>query len=265
MKRFSETTKWADPWFRGLPIEAKCLWLWILDNCDCAGIIEIDMGLAEFQIGSTKPLASPLEALGDRVEMYGSKLFVPKFIRYQYGDELHFANTAHRGVIRRLEMAKIPCPVRISEKKDQAPLKPLQSPLQGAQDKDKDKDKDKDLITKSNIKKKYSSKDAEEIYQLYPKKVAKDDAIKAISKALARVSKGTLTEAVTAYAKARIGQDPKFTPHPATWFNKARWEDDRTTWKDADSGKMNFGSKSATTYQDRHPNDKNEQYEIPDL
>jgi hypothetical protein len=154
MKRFTETAKWADPWFRGLPIEAKCLWLWILDNCDCAGIIEIDMGLAEFQIGSTKPLTSPLEALGDRVEMHGSKLFVPKFIRYQYGDELHFANTAHRGVIRRLEMAKIPCPVRISEKKDQAPLKPLQSPLQGAQDKDKDKDKDKDLMKASTKKSK---------------------------------------------------------------------------------------------------------------
>jgi len=144
MKRFSETTKWADPWFRALPIESKCLWLWILDNCDCAGIIEIDVGLAEFQIGATKPLANPLQALGDRVQMHGSKLFVPKFIRYQYGEELCFANTAHRGVIRRLELAKIPCPVMIIDKKEQAPIKPLKSPLQGAQDKDKDKDKDQE-------------------------------------------------------------------------------------------------------------------------
>jgi hypothetical protein len=163
MKRFTETAKWADPWFRGLPIEAKCLWLWILDNCDCAGIMEIDMGLAEFQIGSTKPLASPLEALGDRVEMHGSKLFVPKFIRYQYGNELHFANTAHRGVIRRLELAKIPCPVRISEKKDQAPSKPLQSPLQGAQDMDKDMDTDKDLSTKASTKKKKEKPSIDEV------------------------------------------------------------------------------------------------------
>ncbi len=146
IKRFTETNKWADPWFRALPIEAKCLWLWILDNCDCAGIIEIDMGLAEFQIGASKPLQSPLQALGDRVEMHGSKLFVPKFIRYQYGNELNLANTAHRGVIRRLELAKIPCPVMISEKKDQAPSKPLQSPLQGAQDMDMDMDKDNDLV-----------------------------------------------------------------------------------------------------------------------
>lgn len=163
MKRFSETTKWADPWFRALPIEAKCLWLWILDNCDCAGIIEIDYGLAEFQIGTTKPLESALQALGDRVQKHGSKLFVPKFIRYQYGDELCFANTAHRGVIRRLELAKIPCPVMIVEKKEQAPSKPLQSPLQGAQDKDKDKDTDKELFTKSNTKKKKEKPSIDEV------------------------------------------------------------------------------------------------------
>lgn len=152
MKRFSETTKWADPWFRALPIEAKCLWLWILDNCDCAGIIEIDMGLAEFQIGASKPLQTCLQALGGRVEMHGSKLFVPKFIRYQYGEELNLANTAHRGVIRRLELAKIPCPVMIIEKENKATTKLLQSPLQGAQDKDMDMDlvSDKKKAKKAN-------------------------------------------------------------------------------------------------------------------
>jgi hypothetical protein len=244
VKRFSETTKWADPWFRALPIEAKCLWLWILDNCDCAGIIEIDMGLAEFQIGASKPLASPFEALGDRVQKHGSKLFVPKFIRYQYGEELCHANTAHRGVIRRLELAKIPCPVMIIEKKEQAPSKPLQSPLQGSQDKDKDKDTDKELFTKSNTKKKKEAiSDCEQIYKLYPKKVAKDDAMKAISKALRKASKETLIEAVTAYAEARQGQDAKFTPHPASWFNQGRWEDDRSTWIDRKSPQSGHASR----------------------
>lgn len=143
MKRFSESTKWADPWFRALSIESKCIWLWLLDNCDCAGIIEPDLDLAAFQIGTTKPLQSSLDALGNRVQRHGSKLFIPKFIAYQYGAELNLANTAHRGVIRRLEMAKIPCPIEITNKNTQAPSKPLQSPSQGAQDKDKDKDMDK--------------------------------------------------------------------------------------------------------------------------
>jgi hypothetical protein len=152
MKRFSESTKWADPWFRALSIESKCIWLWLLDNCDCAGIIEPDLDLAAFQIGTNKPLQSSLDALGNRVQRHGSKLFIPKFIAYQYGAELNLANTAHRGVIRRLEMAKIPCPIEITNKNTQAPSKPLQSPSQGAQDKDKDMDKAKESFTGNNKK-----------------------------------------------------------------------------------------------------------------
>jgi hypothetical protein len=71
---------------------------------------------------------------------------------------------------------------------------------------------------------------AEEIYQLYPKRVGKADAIKAIVKALSRVDAEVLREAVTAYSAARAGQDAQFTPNPATWFNQDRWTDDRSTW-----------------------------------
>jgi len=150
MKRFTESTKWSDPWFRGLTMESKCLWLWLLDNCDCAGIIEVDCGLAEFQIGAIKPLPSPYLALGDRVQKHGTKLFIPKFIAYQYGAELNTANSAHKGVLKRLELAKIPCPVSIVTKLSIGATKPLSSPYQGA--KDKDKDKDKDLVKEKKAK-----------------------------------------------------------------------------------------------------------------
>lgn len=70
----------------------------------------------------------------------------------------------------------------------------------------------------------------EELYSLYPKKVGRGDAVKAIRKALAKVPFNVLREAVSAYAQARTGQDPQFTPHPATWFNQERWNDDRSTW-----------------------------------
>ena len=73
--------------------------------------------------------------------------------------------------------------------------------------------------------------DALELYGLYPRKVGKAVAIKAIRKALVAVGVDELREAVAAYAQARAGEDPDFTPHPATWFNGRRWEDDRSTWK----------------------------------
>ena len=51
MKRFTETNKWEDPWFRKLKPEMKLLWSWLLDSCDNAGIIDADIELAAFQIG----------------------------------------------------------------------------------------------------------------------------------------------------------------------------------------------------------------------
>lgn len=85
MKRFTETQKWEDPWFRKLKPEMKLLWQWILDRCDNAGVIDPDMELASFQIGYGYPMDTLLE-FGDRVvKLPGGKWFIPKFIDFQYG------------------------------------------------------------------------------------------------------------------------------------------------------------------------------------
>lgn len=73
---------------------------------------------------------------------------------------------------------------------------------------------------------------AEVIYDAYPKKVGKPRAIQSIIKALKAKTFDELLEATTAYAAARVGQDPQFTPYPASWFNAGRYDDDRSTWKD---------------------------------
>ena len=86
MKRFTETLKWDDPWFRKLPPQQKLLWGWLLDRCDHAGVIEPDLDLAGFQIGYEYPMDS-LSVFGDRVvKLSGEKFFIPKFIEFQYGN-----------------------------------------------------------------------------------------------------------------------------------------------------------------------------------
>jgi hypothetical protein len=85
MKRFTETQKWDDPWFRRLSPELKHLWQWLLDHCDNAGVIEPDIELASFQIGYQYPMDT-LSKFGDRVvKIDGAKYFIPKFIGFQYG------------------------------------------------------------------------------------------------------------------------------------------------------------------------------------
>lgn len=71
--------------------------------------------------------------------------------------------------------------------------------------------------------------DAEAIYQLYPLKVGKPAAIRAILKALTQDTPERLKRLTEAFAIAR-GGDTAFTPHPATWFNQARYNDDPETW-----------------------------------
>lgn len=70
---------------------------------------------------------------------------------------------------------------------------------------------------------------AEQIYQAYPRKTAKPAAIAAIQKALTKKSAAHLFERTTAYAKTQVAGD-QFTPHPATWFNQERYDDDPREW-----------------------------------
>lgn len=128
MKRFTETGKWADPWFRKLDPMAKLLWWWVCDNCDNAGVIDIDIELAAFQIGYAIPIDT-LSVFGDRItKLEGGKYFIPKFIGFQYG-ELSSECKAHNPVFASLEKHG---------------LKGYQKGIHRDQEKDKDKDKVKD-------------------------------------------------------------------------------------------------------------------------
>jgi hypothetical protein len=129
-KRFTDTDKWKKPFIRGLKSEYKILWLYILDECDHAGVWQVDFDVAKIKIG--EPNITEQDALlcfGDRVICLEGKWFINDFIDFQYG-ELNPANRVHKSVIDIISKFK---------------NKPLISPLQGAKDKDKEKDKDKDI------------------------------------------------------------------------------------------------------------------------
>lgn len=74
------------------------------------------------------------------------------------------------------------------------------------------------------------------IYDAYPRKVKPLDAHMAIAKALKQVGFDELLSLTERYAAARTkpGQDPRYTPHPSTWFNQGRWMDDPAEWERLD-------------------------------
>jgi len=88
---------------------------------------------------------------------------------------------------------------------------------------------------KPKKKPKVTAKDnAELIYKAYPRKVGKGKAIASILAALKNgADVGELLEATQSYyiaVKQWPEDEQKFCPHPATWFNQQRWEDDRSAW-----------------------------------
>lgn len=75
---------------------------------------------------------------------------------------------------------------------------------------------------------------AERIYQAYPRRVAKQNALKAIRKALKLESPEVLLEATEAFAAVSSrwpAEQREYIPHPASWFNAGRYADDRADWE----------------------------------
>jgi hypothetical protein len=77
---------------------------------------------------------------------------------------------------------------------------------------------------------------AEEIYKHYPRKVGKPAAIKAIISAIAKVKGDSdfLLKQTKTFAESPAGNLGEFTPHPSTWFNQERYNDDVIEWQRLD-------------------------------
>jgi hypothetical protein len=69
------------------------------------------------------------------------------------------------------------------------------------------------------------------IYDAYPRKEAKPEALKAILKAMAAHSPDLLLERTKSFAAAIVWQERQFIPYPATWFNREQFNDDPENWK----------------------------------
>lgn len=129
-KRFTDSDKWKKPFIRSMEAPYKLLWLYILDDCDHAGIWQVDEDVAKIKIGLEIDFKKAIEVFGNHIQIIdgGEKWFISDFIDFQYG-ELKPENRVHYSILQLHKKYKI---------------KPLTSPLKGAMDKDKDKDLDKD-------------------------------------------------------------------------------------------------------------------------
>tara|TARA_R110002020_G_scaffold162915_1_gene348805 strand:- start:2073 stop:2693 length:621 start_codon:yes stop_codon:yes gene_type:complete len=103
-KRFTDSEKWKKRFFKKLCCKYKLLWLYILDDCNHAGIWDIDLEVAGLRVGEEFKEKEVLNIFKDNVIPIDNneKWFVPKFIEFQYG-ELNPESRVHQSVIKILD------------------------------------------------------------------------------------------------------------------------------------------------------------------
>ena len=87
-----------------------------------------------------------------------------------------------------------------------------------------DRDTSLRSVSLPRAKRAASSPDFADFWQAYPRKVGKGAAEKAFNAALAKGA--TVADIAGGLNRQRWPADPRFIPHPATWLNQARWQDD---------------------------------------
>jgi hypothetical protein len=129
-KRFIDTDLFRKPFMRSLEAPYKALWIYLLCECDHAGIWVVELDVAQIRMGLKLDPDKVIDKMQGAVVSVdgGSKWYLPDFVAFQYGT-LNPENRVHASVLARLDA------LGIDHQK-----KPLTSPLQGAMDKDKDKD-----------------------------------------------------------------------------------------------------------------------------
>jgi hypothetical protein len=230
--RDTDTLKWDDSWYQGLSMQSKLLWMYICDKCDQAGVWKENRPLAEFQIGSRIDWEEAAKDFSGRIDTVEDRWVVLGFIRFHYG-ELHEGHKMFGKVQSVLSSHKMTYSTDSLSIVYNFNGNRLSATLDSLKDKDKDKDKDSESHKKEETKKENVSNKEPAGFLLfwaaYPKKVGKGAAVKAwwVHVKPSRVETDTILGAIEWQKKSDqwTKENGQFIPHPATWLNQHRWED----------------------------------------
>lgn len=210
------------------------LWVW----CDQQTVDGNALGVTEIVIDRITHCKGFSDALRkvDWLQVRSGSLVIPRFDRHNGQTAKARALTNERvaksragrnaGVTKNVTLSPLQKP--LPEKRREEYLKPL-TPFEKG-DESLSLLGDPPPSDAPKVLKKEIASQAEKIYNAYPRKIGKPKALQAITRILKTNDFLTVLESTERYAKHRIGQDPTFTPHPATWFNQERFNDDPETW-----------------------------------
>jgi hypothetical protein len=108
--RYSNTDKWSDGWFSNMKANEKLLFMYLCDNCDIAGFIEVNIKRWTSDIGYDKNIIEGALKGLQRGFIYsnsGDCIYIRNFLKHQKNLPLNpEKNMSHRGILKRFELYK---------------------------------------------------------------------------------------------------------------------------------------------------------------
>jgi len=221
-KRFTDSEKWDDSWFSELSNNEKVVWLYLLDKCNHAGIVQVNLRTLNFYCNTSyNDYLTISELLSNRLVMINeSYAFIPKFLKFQYDKGIGSSKPMIVSV--RKELERFGLMNKVSELLGNSFIminEPLVNSCQTIKDKDKDKDKGKDKET--------SLKKECELFPIWWDKYGKKRGGKVVKirwNNLSKANKQKCLDVVDDYVKST--PDASFRKMPQTYLNQESWNDD---------------------------------------
>jgi hypothetical protein len=223
-KRYTDTNKYKEAFMKSLPGPYKLLWDYINHDCNHAGIWIVDFEVAQIYIGK-EMMVNKRQALilfntekEKRIFEFdrGKRWLINSFLTEQYGI-LNPKNKVHNSVLEILDSFNL-----------NTEIKYLTSTSYGAKDIDKEKEKEKLNLNNKKNPKKITPDLFTRFWKLYPRKVAKPTAQTKWNTICKKadapdwdIIKGAILE-----QKETDQWGRGIIPHPTTWLNQQRWDDD---------------------------------------
>lgn len=248
-KRFTDSEKFRDTWYRKLTPVQKCIWEYMLSECNIAGILNFDLDAISFHVGA-KITEKDLVPFENKVFFIKSDVvFIPAFVVFQNGKQLNPNNSAHKTIIKILEENGIDS-VTLSLKNKEINTEGQPTLIGGVEEgqpsygvsvsnsniyNNINNNISKNTKNESNSLGSTHARDETdrlfaEFYAEYPLKKSKKAAQKKFSEIIKgkKVSFEELMSSLRAYNEeiAVKGTEKRFIKHPSTWLNQECWTDD---------------------------------------
>ena len=217
-KRFIDTGLFNDSWFMDLSMSAKILWVYLITQCDHAGIIEINNKLLKTQT-DIKNFETVSKELGNRlVRLTEQYYFVPKFLKFQYPDFPKSTVKQQLSAIKRLREFNLIDESTLTLKEE---LDNSYGNGNGNGNGNEPEEREKTTPKSDSL--------FEKFWEYYPKKLGRGKAEEAFNKI--KPSQELLNKMVAAIKEQKTSsqwqkEDGQFIPYPATWLNQKRWGDE---------------------------------------